>query len=89
MGLGACRRETWLKAEDGLMPERIDECLVLVAVRGALSHTKRPHTVDRCLVLCKICAMTRPLVLLVVMLLPVLARSIGYGNFSISKSSPD
>lgn len=66
------------------MSGRIDECLVLVAVRGALSHTKRPHNVGRCLVLCKICAMTLPLDLLVVILLPVLTRSIRYRNFLCS-----
>lgn len=63
------------------MPERVVVCLVLAAVRGVLSHTKRPHNVERCLVLCKICTMTLPLDLLVVIPLPVPTHSIRCGNF--------
>lgn len=46
------------------VPWRPQQCALcpktLVTAREALSHIKRSHSVRQCLVICKICAMTRP-----------------------------
>uniref|UniRef100_I3KYI1 Reverse transcriptase domain-containing protein n=1 Tax=Oreochromis niloticus TaxID=8128 RepID=I3KYI1_ORENI len=66
--------KSWRRGTGGALPSsvsigvRIPWCAqpcvlcpkVLVTAREALSHIKRSHNVRQCLVICKVCAMTRP-----------------------------
>lgn len=65
---------SWRRGTGGRVPDFVSvgiripwltqQCVLcskmLVTARGALSHIKRSHNVRQCLIICKICAMTRP-----------------------------